>query len=150
MEHEELTGKIIAAAIEVHRELGPGFLESVYEGALIVELRRVGLHVEPQREIVILYRRVDVGQHRLDLLVEDLIVVELKAVRSIDPIHFAVVKAQLKAARRHHGLILNFAKITLEVKRARYSDLPGFLASSLDPPAPFQGGVARRGGWQNH
>lgn len=79
MEHEELTGQIIAAAIVVHRELGPGFLESVYEKALVVELRRMGLKVEPQREIAIMYRDVEVGTHRLDLLVEELIVVELKA-----------------------------------------------------------------------
>lgn len=125
MEYEELTGKIIAAAIEVHRELGPGFLESVYEKALVFELRSRGLKVGPQREIVILYRGVEVGKHRLDLLVEDLIVVELKAVKNIEPIHFA--------AGRQHGLILNFAKITLEVKRARDSHSPGFLASSFNP-----------------
>lgn len=133
MEYEELTGKIIAAAIEVHRELGPGFLESVYEKALVFELRSRGLKVGPQREIVILYRGVEVGKHRLDRLVEDLIVVELKAVKNIEPIHFAVLKAHLKAAGRQHGLILNFAKITLEVKRARDSHSPGFLASSFNP-----------------
>jgi len=133
MEHQELTGRIIGAAIEVHRELGPGFLESVYEKALIVELRRMGLEVVPQREIVISYKGVEVGRHRLDLYVEDLIIVELKAVRAIEPVHFAVLKAHLKAAGRAHGLILNFAKITLETKRARNDHLPGFLDSSLTP-----------------
>ena len=132
MEHEELTGKIIAAGIEVHRELGPGFLESVYENALVIELQRAGLKVEPQRVVVIRYRGVVVGTHRLDLLVEDLIVVELKAIKSIEPVHFAVLKAHLKATGRRHGLILNFANITLEVKRARGSHAPGLLASSLD------------------
>jgi GxxExxY protein len=136
MEQEELTGQSIGAAIEVHRELGPGFLESIYDKALVVELRRMGLTVEPQKEIVFTYRGVEVGTHRLDLFVEDLIVTELKAIRSIEPVHFAVLKAHLKAVGRETGLILNFAKVTLEVKRARGTYLPGFMASSLNPPSP--------------
>ena len=76
LEFEALTDRIIGAAIEVHRRLGPGFLESVYEKALIVELSKRGLKVHDQREIILTYDGVEVGRHRLDLFVEDAIVVE--------------------------------------------------------------------------
>ena len=130
MEHEQLTSKIIAAAIQVHRRLGPGFLESIYENALVLELRAGGLKVHQQLELIIKYAEVEVGRHRLDLLVEERIVVELKAVQCIESVHFAIVKSYLKAANLQHALILNFARPVLEVKRARVSDLPAFLASS--------------------
>jgi len=138
MEHAELTGQIIAAAIEVHRELGPGFLESVYEHALALELEHRGLAVETQHDITIWYKGDPVGQHRLDIFVEDLIIVELKAIQSIEAVHFAILKAYLKAAGRQHGLILNFAKATLEVRRAFAvppSWPPRLLASSLISPS---------------
>jgi len=117
LEHEELTDGIIGAAIEVHRRLGPGFIESIYENALVVELRKRGLKVEQQIELAVQYDGVEVGKHRLDLLVEDAIVVELKAIKDLEDIHFAIVKSYLRAAGKRHGLLLNFAKVTLEVKR---------------------------------
>src|SRR5215210_7553820 len=94
LEFEALTEQIIGAAIEVHRRLGPGFLESIYEKALIID-----------------YDGEEVGRHRLDLLVEGTIVVELKAVKNFEDVHFAVVRSYLKALGRRHGLLLNFAKI---------------------------------------
>lgn len=117
LEHGELTERIIGAAIEVHRRLGPGFLESVYENALIIELSKRGLAVRDQFEVIIDYEGVEVGRHRLDLLIEDTIVVELKAIKNLEDIHFAVVRSYLKASGRKHGLLLNFAKVTLEVRR---------------------------------
>ncbi len=117
LEHEELTGKIIAAAIEVHKRLGPGFIESIYENATIIELRSRGLRVENQVEIPVKYNDIVVGTHRLDLLVENTIVVELKAVKVLEDIHFAVVKSYLRAAGKEHGLLINFSKSTLEVRR---------------------------------
>lgn len=118
LEHEELTGKIIGAAIEVHRQLGPGYIESFYENALIYELRKRGLLVEQQVEMPVIYDgKIEVGKHRLDLIVEKEIVIDLKAISELLPIHFAILKSQLRAARRKHGLILNFAKVTLEAKR---------------------------------
>jgi GxxExxY protein len=120
LEHEELTEKIIGAAIEVHRRLGPGFLESIYENALAIELRKRGLKVERQHEFVIGYDGEEVGRHRLDMFVEDTIVVELKTVRELADIFFVIVRSYLKAAGRKHALILNFAKATLEVKRVIY------------------------------
>ena len=118
--YKELTEKIIGAAIEVHRQLGPGFIESIYENALVVELRHRGLKVSQQLEVIVKYKEIEVGQHRLDLLVEDSIVVELKVVKQIEDIHFAIVKSYLKALGKNHGLILNFAKIKLEAKRVIY------------------------------
>ena len=115
--HEELTGKIIAAAIEVHKRMGPGFLESIYENALVIELRRRGLKVDQQVEIPIEYDGNEVGRHRLDLIVENLIVVELKSIKNLEDIHFAIVKSYLRAFNVHHGLLINFSKVTLEVKR---------------------------------
>ena len=117
LEHEALTEPIIGAAIEVHRRLGPGFLESVYEKALIIELKKRGLAVRDQMGVVIAYEGEEVGRHRLDLLVEDTIVVELKAIKNLEGIHFAVTHSYMKAVGRKHGLLLNFAKPTLEAKR---------------------------------
>lgn len=117
LKHEKLTGEIIGAAIEVHRALGPGFLESVYETALVVELRHCGLRFERQLSVPIVYRGVEVGLHRIDLFVADEIVVELKAIKELLNEHFAIVRSYLRAAGRDHGLLLNFAKPTLEVKR---------------------------------
>ncbi len=135
LQYEELTSRVIAAAIEVHRCLGPGFIESIYEHALVVELHKRGLKVEEQVEvpIEIEYEGVEVGRHRLDLLVEGTIVVELKAIKNLDNIHFAIVKSYLRAVGKEHGLLLNFAKPTLEVKRVicqKAGILPGFLDSS--------------------
>jgi GxxExxY protein len=126
LEHEQLTEKIIGAAIEVHRRLGPGFLESIDERALVIELRKRGLLVESQVEVVIEYDGEDVGRHRLDLFVERTIVVELKTIKEFEDVHFAVVKSYLRAVNREHGLLLNFAKPTLDVKRviAKRIELP--------------------------
>jgi GxxExxY protein len=118
LEFEELTGKIIGAAIEVHRQLGPGFIESIYEYALVYELRKRGLKVEQQLEVPVIYDgSVEVGKHRLDLFVEGEIVIDLKVISELLDVHFAIVKSQLRAMRRKHGLLLNFAKVKLEAKR---------------------------------
>jgi GxxExxY protein len=117
LEYGELTDRIIAAAIEVHRHLGPGFIESIYENALVIELRRRGLKAEKEVDVAVLYAGVEVGKHRLDLLIEDTIVVELKAIKDLQDIHFAVARSYLKATGKRHGLILNFAKTTLEIRR---------------------------------
>lgn len=117
LEHEDLTDKIIGCAIEVHKKLGPGFLESIYENAFILELEKHNLHVERQQEVIVKYDGIEVGRHRLDLIVNDTIVVELKAVKNIEDVHFAIVKSYLKALGKQHGLIINFSKPVVEVKR---------------------------------
>jgi len=117
LEHNELTEKIIGCAIEVHKRLGPGFLESIYENAFILELEKHNLHVERQQEVIVKYDGIEVGRHRLDLIVNDTIVAELKAVKNIEDVHFAIVKSYLKALGKEHGLIINFSKKVVEVKR---------------------------------
>jgi len=140
LEREELTGSIIGAAIAVHRELGPGFLETVYDNALIVEMRNRRIAFQRQVCVPILYRGVEVGLHRLDLFVADEVVVELKAIEEITDVHFAIVRSYLRATGRKHGLILNFAKPTLEVKRVLASPGPSCTSSipqrslSSEPP----------------
>ena len=116
-EFESLSKKVIGAAIGVHRELGPGFLESIYEEALKVDLSEHGLNYEAQKEIKIEYLGVVVGTHRLDLVVENVIILELKAVSELANIHFAQLRSYLKATNFKVGLLLNFAKPTLEIKR---------------------------------
>ena len=116
-----MTERILNAAIAVHRQLGPGFLESVYTAALTIEFRKHGLQFERQRRLPILNDGVEIGFHRLDLLVEGTIVVELKAVKRIEDVHFAVVRSFLKAANRNLGLLLNFAALKLLIKRVLLS-----------------------------
>jgi GxxExxY protein len=114
---EDLTGEIIGAAIEVHRRLGPGFLESIYENALMLELGKRNLTALRQVEIRVMYDGIEVGKHRLDILVENQVIVELKAVRTLEDLFFATVRSYLRAANKPHGLLLNFGKPTLEIKR---------------------------------
>jgi GxxExxY protein len=115
--HRELSSRVIEAAIAVHKALGPGFLESVYENALCVELRRVGIAFEQQKPVDIMYQGEVVGQHRLDLLVEGIMLVELKAVSALEDVFFAVARAQMRAADITDGLMLNFASMPLTIKR---------------------------------
>lgn len=105
----DLTGQIIGAAIEVHRHLGPGLLESAYEGCLLWELREKGLKVESQVPVPIRYKgmHLDAG-FRIDLLVHDRVIVELKAVEKIQPIHTAQILTYLKMTELRMALILNF------------------------------------------
>jgi GxxExxY protein len=114
---KELTGRIIAAAIAVHRALGPGFLESVYEEAMCIELRANGIPYQRQKSVEILYREEPVGEHRLDLFVAGRVVVELKAVKALEDIFFATVRSYMKAVGTDSGLLLNFATMPLTIKR---------------------------------
>ena len=112
-----MSNQIIGAAIKVHKELGPGFLESIYEEALKVELSKNELDVASQMEVQIEYLGVLVGLHRLDLFVQNEVIVELKAVKELADIHFAQLRSYLKATGIKVELLLNFSKPTLEVRR---------------------------------
>lgn len=112
-ELDELARRVIGAAIEVHRELGPGFLESVYEEALAVELRLREIPAEQQARIRVLYKGHDAGEGRVDFLVGGALVVEIKAVESIVAIHRSQVISYLKALRTPLGLLLNFRAATM-------------------------------------
>lgn len=115
----EITNAIISAAIAVHRELGPGFLESIYEQALAVEFALRGIAFVRQKPIPLFYRDHQIGEHRLDFLVDDKIVVELKAIDALENVHFAIVRSYLKASGLADALILNFSSMPLTVKRVR-------------------------------
>ncbi|MBI3650617.1 MAG: GxxExxY protein [Acidobacteria bacterium] len=105
---EALMKKVIGAAIEVHKHLGPGFLESVYEAALCHELTLQRINFERQKEIEILYKNIAIKGQRLDLVVEQQLILELKAVEAILPIHTSQVISYLKATGLRASLILNF------------------------------------------
>lgn len=115
--HRDLSGRVIEAAIAVHTALGPGFLESVYENALGVELRLRGIKFEQQKTIKILHHAEEVGEHRIDLVVEGVLLVEMKAVKEIEDIFFMIARSQMKAASIPDGIILNFASTPLTIKR---------------------------------
>ena len=104
-----ITRRIIGAAIEVHRQLGPGLLESAYEKCLAFELRERGLKVEEQKPLPVTYKGVKLEcGYRLDLIVEDAVVVEIKAIEQLAPIHDAQMLSYLRISGKHVGLLLNF------------------------------------------
>ncbi len=109
----DLTDSIIAAAVEVHRALGPGFVEQIYENALVAELESRGHAVARQVTVDVLYRGRLVGQHRADVLVDDEVVAELKSVDALSAVHTAQLRSTLKAAGKRVGLLLNFNQETL-------------------------------------
>jgi GxxExxY protein len=105
---DELAHAVIGAAIEAHRHLGPGFLESVYEEALCIELAERQLPFECQKEISVLYKGRPIGKQRIDLMVGEVLIVELKAIEALAEIHKAQVISYLKATRLSLGLLINF------------------------------------------
>ena len=114
---DELTERIIGAAIRVHTELGPGFLESLYEEALSIELRALRVDFERQKPVPIFYRAQPIGEHRVDLLVARSVVIELKATIALEKVHFAILRSYLKALGLSHALLFNFATTRLTIKR---------------------------------
>ena len=117
MESSDLTQRIIGAAIAVHRELGPGFIESVYEEALCIALTDCHLRFARQVSVPVRFRGHEVGEHRLDLLVEDAVIVELKAIAELQDIHYATLRSYLKATGKELGLLMNFATNALTIRR---------------------------------
>lgn len=111
--HKDLTEKIIAAAIAVHRELGPGFVESIYENALTIELTRRGHDVQRQVLLPVYYTGEKIGEHRCDMLVDGVVILELKATERVAKVHKAQLLSTLKAARKNVGLLINFGMETL-------------------------------------
>lgn len=114
--HSELTQKIISAFFKVYNTLGYGFLEKVYENAMVVELRSMGLDVKVQHPITVLYDGVPVGSYYADLFVEDQVIVELKAAEEICEEHEFQLVNYLKATNKEIGLLLNFG-IRPRIKR---------------------------------
>lgn len=109
----EITEKIIGCAIAVHRELGAGFVEGIYENALLHEMARQGLNTEKQKSFPVFYKGFCVGQYRADMMVESRVVVELKAVSDLTDQHVSQLMSTMKAAGAKVGLLLNFHEARL-------------------------------------
>ncbi|MCH7763545.1 MAG: GxxExxY protein [Candidatus Marinimicrobia bacterium] len=107
-EINKLSEKVIGCCIEVHKRLGPGLLESVYEKALCIELKRNGIPFERQKTLHVTYRGESVGTFRLDILVKEIIVLELKSVERHDPVFEATILSYLKLGKYPLGLLINF------------------------------------------
>jgi GxxExxY protein len=106
---DEISCRIIGAAIEVHRHLGSGLLESAYQSCLAFELKQLGLKVNEQRPLPVIYKQVELDcGYRIDLVVEDEIIVEIKAVEKLLPIHEAQLLSYLRLAKKKVGLLMNF------------------------------------------
>ena len=117
MIHKELTEKIIKASMTVHNALGFGFMEKVYENALMVELGRLGMHAEQQIPLHVYYREHLVGDYIADIVVDNTVVLELKSVEKIGRIHEVQLVNYLKATGKDVGILLNFGNAKLEFKR---------------------------------
>lgn len=114
---EDVSYEILSAAFMVHNTLGAGFLEKVYENALVVELKHRNLSVEAQKEIEVYYKRTLVGSYVADLLVDNRVIVELKSVDTLTKVHEAQLLNYLKATGNKLGLLVNFGKSRVEHKR---------------------------------
>ena len=109
MKGNQLTNEIIGSAIEVHRNLGPGLLESTYEECMAYELQERQLAIKRQIEIPVLYKGTQLEQkYRIDLLVNNQVIIELKSVNKLEPVHDAQLLTYLKLANKRYGLLLNF------------------------------------------
>jgi GxxExxY protein len=116
-EDHALTERIIGCAMKVHRQLGPGFLESVYRNALAFELRRAGLAVEMDKHITVKYEHVIVGDFVADLIINEILICELKAASALSRADEVQLVNYLKATNHDFGLLLNFGTASLQFKR---------------------------------
>ena len=117
MEYEEITHKIIGAAYQVYKQLGFGFLESVYHNAMLIELVKYDLKVESEKPLNVFYDDQIVGEFNADLYVEDIVVVELKSVQSLVKGHEVQLVNYLNALKKEVGLLINFGPSGVEIKR---------------------------------
>jgi len=120
MIHQELTAKIIECAYKVHNTLGFGFLESVYQNALLIELLKAGLRAEKEKKIQVYYDTQLVGDYMVDIIVEDKVILELKSVKELHPAHSAQLVNYLKATGIEVGLLINFGD-RVDIKRKVYT-----------------------------
>ncbi len=116
-ELNDLSNRIIGIAIDIHKKLGPGFQEKIYEEALFADFKKSGIRYEKQKVIRVDYDGQCLGNQRIDLLVDDEMILEIKACTKIIPIHRDQLISYLKSANKQLGLILNFGRSRLEIKR---------------------------------
>ncbi len=117
MGREDLSYKAIGAMIEVHKQLGPGFLESIYHRALEIEFTEQNIPFESEKEIPLIYKGANIGTHRLDFLINNELIIELKTVDILHKKHYAQVKSYLKATSKNEGLLVNFSEGKLDPRR---------------------------------
>ncbi len=123
-ELDDLIYRVIGCMIAVHEELGPGFLEYPYRRATEIELAHREIYFESEKEIELRYRDKSIGKHRLDLLIENQLVVELKTVEKLHRKHYAQVRSYLKASRKDIGLLVNFSDFKLDPRRVELKHRP--------------------------
>jgi GxxExxY protein len=136
---DSITRRIIGAAIEVHRTLGPGLLESAYQACLAFELRQLGYKVEEQKPLPVAYKdvKLDCG-YRMDLVVEDSIVVEIKAIEQLAPIHQAQLLSYLRLSGRHVGLLINFhVRVLKDGLKRIVNEFPDSALSAVSAVSKF-------------
>ena len=117
MKHEELTEKIIGCAMKVHSVLGNGFQEVIYQRALEIEMGKAGLGFMREMEMAVYYDGIEIGTRRVDFFVEDVIMVEIKAIISLEDVHLAQAMNYVEAYKMEIGLLLNFGSKSLQFKR---------------------------------
>jgi GxxExxY protein len=115
--HSELTGKIIGAAMEVHKYLGNGFQEVIYQRALSIELNMQNLQHKREKEMQLTYKGYDIGKRRVDFFIEEKIMLEIKAVKVLEDVHLAQAINYLEAYNMEIGLLINFGSTSLQFKR---------------------------------
>ena len=128
--HSELTGKIIGCAMEVHRALGNGFQEVIYQRALDIEMKMQGLTASREHEMDIFYKDIKIGNRRVDFFVEEKVMVEIKAVVQLEDVHLAQAINYLEAYGLEVGLLLNFGNRSLQYKRV-------MKPAKNRPPKPY-------------
>jgi len=135
MENKALTGRIIGAAIPVHKALGPGFREEVYQEAMAIESDHLGINYERKKNVPITYRNRKIKEHRLDFLVEKTSVLEIKAGAQLEAIFFAISRSYLKDTQLHDGWLIKFATMPLTLKRAGREDSARQKSNTNPPPS---------------
>src|SRR6476646_4444958 len=126
MLYAEITGEIIGAAMEVHKNMGRGFQEYIYQRALEKELRKRSLSVKPEFDLPVFYKNEQIGLRKVDFLVNNLICVEIKAVADLDDVHLAQALNYLEASGKEVGLLINFGAPSLQFKRLQIRDKKSF------------------------
>ena len=123
MQYEDITRRIIAAAMKIHSTLGNGFQEVIYQRAMVIEMPYQSLAFEREKEMSIYYRGIEIGTRRVDFFVEKLIMVELKAVIQLEDVHLAQAMNYLEAYNMEIGLLINFGAKSLQFKRVHNNKL---------------------------
>lgn len=135
MLYQELTDKVIGCCYKVYNVLGYGFLESVYEKALLIELNKTNLNAKAQQEVLVHYDGQIVGEFKTDILAEDVVIVELKSVRMLAKVHEVQLVNYLAATQKDVGLLVNFGEKSVQVKR-KVRDINHYKNNPVNPVNP--------------